>query len=598
MRYFTVATAGHVDHGKTSLLKALTGIDPDRLKEEKERQMTTDLGFAHLSHDDIVVGFVDVPGHGKFLKNMLAGVGGIDMALLVVAADEGPMPQTIQHVRILSYLGVPNVLVALNKVDTCDGQRTQQSQEEIVALLKEYGLNQVGVIPVSATKEIGIAELEKAIVQLCSSSEQRINGKTVFFPIDRVFSKSGFGTVVTGTLVEGELKLGDQVLVGNKNIRAKIRRLESFGQTVDTASAGQRVAVNLASKETLERGDVLLSEKHPAADVLVVSLTQHGKNTDLKILEGQDVRIYHGTSEVVGHVRFVTSNLAKIALVSPLVARLNDKLIIRMPDDTICGGGILVLDPPRWLTKEKIQRLAEVLSKGDFAKAAVSYLQLCPQEMLPVSDLAKILPSHIDNDNIVVAANYVLTKNKQELLFNAILANLPNSFEMLRSKILPAVKREVFQAIIQQLIALGKVEVKNGQVVLSGQNWLDSPTDSKLAVRIKEILLQNICIEIDEIAHLLEADSKVIRSIMIDLSKTNEAYIVAYEYAALRENIDKCHRVMASLWQKKRDIAPGEFREALGVSRKYAMALLSYFDDQQITRRLPSGRVLMKAPSN
>ncbi|MBX9877779.1 MAG: selenocysteine-specific translation elongation factor [Candidatus Obscuribacterales bacterium] len=606
MRYFTVATAGHVDHGKTSLLKALTGIDPDRLKEEKERQMTTDLGFAHLSLDDMVVGFVDVPGHGKFLKNMLAGVGGIDMALLVVAADEGPMPQTIQHVRILSFLGVPNVLVALNKIDTCDSHRIESSRQRIESLLEEYGLHSIGVVPVSAIKETGLAELKESIFKSCAAYRAKQNGKTFFLPIDRVFTKSGFGTVVTGTLVDGELSTGDQVLVGNRNLRAKIRRLESFGKTIDKAFAGQRVAVNLASKENLERGDVLLKEDHTPADVLIVAIATHRDTSEtVKTIAGQDIRVYHGTKEAIGHVRFVTGNVAKIAFEVPLIARIQDKLIIRLSDDTILGGSVLLLNPPRWLTKEKLSQLDGFLSDADFEKALLAYLQLSPQGILPISELARFLPpdssalATLLQGELVQAADSILSEDKQDNLFKSILESLPGTQEAVRSKVLPTARREVFQALVSKLVALGQIEQLGDKLAIVGQkdNDIDSAMHEALRAGVLKILSETMCLEIEELATRLNVDSKVVEKTLTEMMKHREAAIVAYEFAALQETIDKCHRVIADLWQKKKDIAPGEFRQALGTSRKYAMALLTYFDDQQITRRLPSGRVLMKAPS-
>jgi len=614
MRYFTIATAGHVDHGKTSLLRALTGIDPDRLKEEKERQMTTDLGFAHLSSDDMVVGFVDVPGHGKFLKNMLAGVGGIDMAMLVVASDEGPMPQTIQHVRILSFLGVPNILVALNKIDTCDAERANASRQKVEDLLQEYSLNVVGIVPVSATKEDGIAELKKCIFQLCGQMNEVSSVGALFFPIDRAFIKPGFGTVVTGTLVNGQLRVGDQVFVGSKNVKAKVRRLESFGKTIDAAQTGQRVAVNLSSKENLVRGDVLLGEQIEPANVLITSLfTCPPINADnLESCDGQDVRIYHGTSETIGKIRLsapansVGGSVLKIALNSPLFARPGDRLVVRLGDDTICGGSVLLLDPPRWLTKTKLSRLAEPLIRADYVKALQEYLFQCPQGLARAAEIEKLLPtdSPVINELLQIgllakAHDCLMTKDKYVDVLKKIVDCAPNSLEAIRHKVLPAISREVFQDLVQQLVSLKQIVIKGDKLMRPEDlNKQSLASNEKECSQIKTILLDNLCLEIDEIARRINADPKLIRACLMDLSKEKQAAIVSYEFAALQENIERCHRAIADIWHRKRDIAPGEFRETLGISRKYAMALLSYFDDQQITRRLPSGRVLLKAPSN
>lgn len=265
--YFTVATAGHVDHGKTSLLRALTGIDPDRLKEEKLRGLTTDLGFAHLSlkSDDgsatTKIGFVDVPGHGKFLKNMLAGVGGIDMALLVVAADEGPMPQTDQHAKILALLGVKNVLLIVTKIDLASVEEQQSAALAAQKMLAKYDLICVNSIFVSSTTKRGLDEIVPALLIGLKNVVDRTErlDSPVYLPIDRVFTKTGYGTVVTGTLVRGTLDVGSNVLVEPGSLSARIRGMESFGKSINKAHAGQRLAINLVLKQTkpLERGQAL-----------------------------------------------------------------------------------------------------------------------------------------------------------------------------------------------------------------------------------------------------------------------------------------------------------------------------------------------------
>ena len=244
--YFTVATAGHVDHGKTSVLRALTGIDPDRLKEEKLRQMTTDLGFAHLTvtdrnGDEMVIGFIDVPGHGKFLKNMLAGVGGIDMALLVVAADEGPMPQTEAHVKILSLLAVKRALVVLTKTDVVDETMQADALTRVESLLLNYGVESLGVVKVACPQKKGFDDLSNKLRDLLSvrnSHSVNPNGAAIYLPIDRVFTKAGYGLVVTGTLVRGTVKVGDSVFIQPGKLRARVRGLETFGRTLSKRTPG------------------------------------------------------------------------------------------------------------------------------------------------------------------------------------------------------------------------------------------------------------------------------------------------------------------------------------------------------------------------
>lgn len=356
--HFTLATAGHVDHGKTSLLRALTGIDPDRLKEEKEREMTTDIGFAHLSlslgeiekdfsslknqipnlasqknlrfesstslgpESKITIAFVDVPGHGKFIKNMLAGVGGIDAALLVVASDEGVMPQTIQHVKILSLLGIKNCVLALTKSDLIGAEEAELALDEVKELLALYDINLIDHASVSNTTKSGMDELKSKILSMllnCSHLDKRFDTKgnmmPTYLPIDRVFSKPGYGVVVTGTLVSGQVKIGDNLFLQPGDIEGRVRGLESCGKSIKDESGafpGQRLAVNLVLKgnETVTRGHVALSQNHAAIKDLIVEVSdlgglKRGMEKGKKTLKAQQVLFYNGTAESVGTFRWL-----------------------------------------------------------------------------------------------------------------------------------------------------------------------------------------------------------------------------------------------------------------------------------------------------
>ena len=324
--FFTICTAGHVDHGKTSVIKRLTGIDPDRLKEEKLRQMTADLGFAHMSlkasdylqlssdtnpqaksrvkrrgmalpcspplnhtgnhqfeHRQeagggiLKLGFIDVPGHGKFLKNMLAGVGCLDMALLVVAALEGIMPQTRQHAEILHLLGVKKVITVITKIDLCSVLVTEETEKATRMLLNELSLDELATVRVSCTVGTGFDELIEVLRQnlslIARERRESTTSRPVYLPINRIFKKQGFGSIITGTLTRGQLRPHDSVFVLPDRVKARVRNLESFGEEVKFAGAGERVAVNLSLKEEiqLKRGSILSTlEIDPRQDLLVV----------------------------------------------------------------------------------------------------------------------------------------------------------------------------------------------------------------------------------------------------------------------------------------------------------------------------------------
>lgn len=297
MKHVIIGTAGHVDHGKTMLIKALTGIDTDRLIEEKKRGITIELGFAHIEFDDHTqAGIIDVPGHEKFIKNMLAGAGGIDLAMLVVAADEGFMPQTVEHLDILTLLGIRDGVVVITKTDMVDEEWVEIVREDIAAHVKGTFLEGKPVLPVSAYTGQGIPELKKELQQRVSRVAVRNEQIPFRLPVDRVFSKDGFGTVVTGTMIEGNLSVGDPVELMPSGQRAKVRTLQVHNHSVEQAYAGQRVAVNLAGlrRDAVVRGDTLCKP-----DTLRLSRMLDVRLTDLKdshriIENGSPVHFYHG----------------------------------------------------------------------------------------------------------------------------------------------------------------------------------------------------------------------------------------------------------------------------------------------------------------
>lgn len=636
-RFFTISTAGHVDHGKTSLIRALTGIDPDRLKEEKERQMTTDLGFAHLKlGGDMIVGFVDVPGHGKFLKNMLAGVGGIDMALLVVAADEGPMPQTRQHVRILSLLGVSRAVVALTKIDMIDDPEYREIvSEEIQQLLVDHGIEMVALVPVSSTKQIGLNELKSTLQNALSSFAPRDTKGGAFLPVDRVFSKAGFGTVITGTLVRGKLTVGDQFVVGPDVTSGRVRRLETFGHPVTVALPGQRLACNVVLKDNkpLTRGYVILGQQLPATKMLVVSLVDRPSLAGDKFiekLEGHPVRFYHGTAECHGYIRWAepgsdhSTAIALIALEDPTVALAQDRFVIRLSDETIFGGEVILRDKPRWLKRADLIKVSKELLDGNEEEAALSFVSAAPQKIARASLCELFLPSPKDAEvleSLVQAGklarldeNLMRTDTRAQLAANIVDAtkkamqkeeasgrNAESAgLDLVRISLSPKLDRPTFLALLDEEAAKGKLVRRGDQISLpqTGGSPASDPAAAQLHEKISSVLSQNFCLEITEVAKACATDLNKVKSAMQLMAKAGQIHVVNYEFAISAENLAKAHRLLAEIWQAKRNIAPTDVREGLNTSRKYAMALLQHFDDNKITRRLNEGRVLLKPPAS
>ncbi len=640
-RFFTIATAGHVDHGKTSLLRKLTGIDPDRLKEEKERQMTTDLGFAYLQLSaDKVLGFVDVPGHGKFLKNMLAGVGGIDLALLVVAADEGPMPQTNQHVRILSMLGVTQAIVAITKIDLVEEEeQVDLVREELEKLLQAHGIKALAFCPLSSTTGAGFDQLKQTFAEILSKMPARNTKGSLFLPVDRVFSKSGFGTVITGTLVSGKIAVGDQIFVEPGDLSARVRRLETHGHTINEAHPGQRVACNIVVKdgEKLSRGFVLSGEAISPSKSLIVSLCDKPRLLSQELserLSDQPIRLYHGTAEYQGYLRWVEdrkndensaeSTLSQegigfVALQEDAVLSAQDRFVIRLTDDTIYGGVILLRDRPRWLSKGEILSLAEMLNSEKYSEALLRFLNDSPQLMLkesqlssifPVSTIAALLNDALANKTIVRLGDYLLSSESRIELSKKIISRLTEllaaaeessdgvTLESLRLKLQPKLERSAFQALLDEDSAAGKIIRKGDKVMLPGAKAEGglSAEHSEAEAKILKILQEHWCLELDELAQMSGVELKTVKVLIQNLTKSKAVHIVSYDFVASSEKIAAAHQVLADIWNAKRAIAPTDFKEKIGVTRKYAMALLQYFDDSKITRRLESGRVLLKGP--
>ncbi|MFN0072398.1 MAG: selenocysteine-specific translation elongation factor, partial [Chloroflexota bacterium] len=373
-----VGTAGHVDHGKSTLIRALTGIDPDRLREEKERGMTIDLGFAWLTlPSGLEISIVDVPGHERFVHNMLAGVGGIDIALLVVAADEGIMPQTREHLDILDLLGISSGVVVVTKMDLVDQEWLDLVVAEIEEGLQDSLLATAPLIPVSSTTGQGLEQLKFTLDTLLARERTRPMTGRPRLPIDRVFTMSGFGTVVTGTLIDGALHVGDELEIVPGGKRTRIRGLQSHRRKVDTVPAGTRVAVNVSgvSTDELARGEVLSAPGALRATRLLdvrLNMVREGPKT---LRHNAEVTFHTGSAETIGKVALLDERelapgeigLAQIRLQQPVAVAKGDLFVIRLltPALTIGGGVIIEPHPQRHRRfQDQVLEQLQVLEQG------------------------------------------------------------------------------------------------------------------------------------------------------------------------------------------------------------------------------------------
>jgi selenocysteine-specific elongation factor len=645
--FFTVCTAGHVDHGKTSVIRKLTGIDPDRLKEEKLRQMTTDLGFAHLdlpapekfgNQAVFKVGFIDVPGHGKFLKNMLAGVGCLDLALLVVAATESVMPQTRQHAEILQLLGVKRVLTIITKIDLASESRTAESEADVRKLLDELDLVDLGMIRVSCQSEVGfeqlIAALKANLADIAKGRNDVAALKPLFLPVDRAFKKSGFGSVITGTLARGQLKQNDSVWILPDKAKARVRKLESFGVAVDLARPGQRVAVNLALKDDikLQRGAIVADAQTDESRNLLISLkdpyAKLGRKAPL-LAVGTPVRIYHGTAECQGSVGWCAladdtgaKSFAHIFMRAPFFGEPGDSMVIRESDDVIMGGIILATFRPRWLNRANTIELLSKLEREEFAGAVESLVLANKDKILKRSLLNQFLPHDLrvrvpeelmDQGKLVEVGDFVFPAQDFQELEDKVLDQLDEmlkqldqtsqemmvTIEKVRGAKFGRIDRETFARIIDRLESSGRIK-REGDNLLSKRLAARSQSaeSQPLFHEIEKHLSETICVGLDELADRLKTKPDRLRLAAKELERQGKLRIVAHEYLSSAESIKNAHQVLAQIWKEKQQISPAEFKERLKTTRKYAMPLLSFFDDELVTRRVGEGRVLLKAPKS
>ncbi|MHB8749757.1 MAG: selenocysteine-specific translation elongation factor, partial [Aggregatilineales bacterium] len=392
-----VGTAGHVDHGKSTLVRALTGIDPDRLKEEQARQMTIDLGFAHFTlPDGQVVSLIDVPGHRDFIENMLAGVGGIDAALFVVAADEGAMPQTREHLAILDLLRIPAGVVALTKADLIDDPDWfDLLRLDLSELFAGTILENAPIVPVSALLGTGLDVLQVALSTALASALPRPDHGTPRLWLDRVFTISGFGTVATGTLLDGQLTIGQEVELQPSGLRARIRGLQAHGQPTEIALPGSRTAVNLAgvSRQDIRRGDLLTLPGLVQPTTLIDVSYRHLPTAARPLKHNAQVKLFCGSAERLARLRVLAADALKpgesgwlqLHVTEPLPVTKGDRFILRVPSPSETIGGGIVIDPQpgmRWrrFRPELIARF-ETLARGDPAALIRDAIDFAPSSI-------------------------------------------------------------------------------------------------------------------------------------------------------------------------------------------------------------------------
>ena len=643
MRSVVVGTAGHIDHGKSALVLALTGTDPDRLKEEKARGITIDLGFAHQIIDGVNVAFVDVPGHERFVKNMLAGIGGIDLVVLIVAADESVMPQTREHFDICRLLHVPRGLVALTKSDLVDADTLELARMEVRELTAGSFLDGAPIVPVSARTGDGLDALRAALMDVSGREHERAADGVTRLPIDRVFSMRGFGTVVTGTLASGRIAADAELVIAPGGRRVKVRGVQVHGEKRPEAVAGERTAINLAGMEVDEiaRGQALVTpgafEETRLADAIVEVLP--GAKP---LKHGARVRFHQGTAEILGRVALIGPAagsiqpipsggraFARLRLETPAILARGDRYILRAYSPPVTIGGGLILDPrpPRAAIRTaaamaQCQRLEFDPASGDRVESELRAVAVMIEDAgaagFPLSAMtsrAGVDPRQVDaRANALVAATQAVRAG--DVLVTAILyARLQDDIvatltahhrkqplsggmprEELREHLFARGHAAVFDSALADLSAAGKVFVKDRVALATHRVELTAEEERARAAIDKAYRHGGLTPPdaaavaaaaaapapvVDRVLKLLQRQKALVK---VDTLLFHEEALKALkaEVSGLRSAEGAAARI---------DVAT--FKERFGVTRKFAIPLLEYLDRERITRRVGESRIVL-----
>ncbi len=634
-----VGTAGHIDHGKTSLVKALTGVDTDRLPEEKQRGITVDLGFAEIIIGDMHFGFVDVPGHERFVKNMLAGASGIDIVMLVIAADEGVMPQTREHFDICRLLGVKAGIIVLTKSDLVDAETQELARLDVADLVSGSFLENAPVIVVSSRSSSGIENLKETLVLAASELPVRNDDLITRLPIDRSFSIKGFGAVVTGTLASGTLTEGADIeLLPSKN-KVRVRGVQTHGRSVKTATAGQRVAVNLGGIDhsKVERG-MLLAEPgvlRPTQifDAEIEVLADAAKPVRTR----QRVWIHIGTVAALARVQVLNEageisagekGFVQMRLETPIVAVPSERFIVRRysPQVTIAGGCVVDNSASKHRRKE-LSHIREYLSNLSHAGSASAKAELLiaaagssgqsfgdlRARTGQTKDLVRTaIESLVSDGRVANAGGRFVEKQMFEGLKASVETTVGDfhksdplakgiSREALSEKIFKYLPAEIFQTVIEELESAGTLALDRESVRLSAYRTTLSPAETVLKDKLFNVY-RTAGLEVPKVEDVLNGaiigtafsrnDARKFFQLFLDSGEivkvSEEFYFLKSEIATL---VEKLKQFANSKSDRSLDMA--EFKDIASVSRKYAIPLIEYFDRERVTVRRGDKRIIL-----
>ena len=626
MKNVILGTAGHIDHGKTTLIKALTGRETDNLKEEKQRGISINLGFTYFDLPSKKrVGIVDVPGHEKFIKNMLAGACGIDIVLLVIAADEGVMPQTIEHLDILNYLDVKRGIIVLTKCDLVDEEFIELVKDDIREKTKGLFIEGASIVEVDSVSRRGLDKLVQKIDEISEDIEEKKTDAPSRMSIDRVFSLKGFGTIVTGTLIEGKISVDDEMTIYPSEKKVKVRNLQVHGCDVKTAYAGQRTAINLSNIKVseIQRGDVIAQTGSVEESMMIdvnISLVEHCK----KSLKHWDrIRIFHGTKQILcrivplneDEIQYGESGYAQLRLEEKIVAKKGDRFIIRSysPMDTI-GGGVIIDTAPKKhkIYDESVIEALKIKEKGELKDILEEYLKLNLSNYITLKELVSYtgekeeyvkegLNALIDENKVFCVNKYylhishyqklkervidILTKyHKQYRLRNGILK------EELRSKVDNSLKVKDMDVILNKMAEEKDIKVQDNLV--SNYDFEVKFNQKQLSIK-KEIEDKsrknglNSLMTKDDICNKNKFYEEVLEALTGEtIQKLDDAYYIDKKFY---ENVKKD---LLEYLNKNKEITVAQFRDITKSNRKISIVMLEHFDRNRITKRVEDKRIL------
>ncbi len=629
MKSVIVGTAGHIDHGKTSLVKALTGIDADRLEEEKRRGITIDIGFAHLDlpapdGTPLHLGFVDVPGHERFVRNMLAGVGGIDLVLLVIAADEGVKPQTREHVDICRLLGIRRGLTVLNKADLVDRESFEVVRMEVEEFLRGSFLDGAPILPISSRTGAGLDELKRELARVAAEAQPKDSSAIFRLPIDRVFSMKGFGTVITGTLISGAVKKEQEVEVFPSGARARVRGVQVHGAPAEQATAGQRTALNLSGieKDQLARGMVLAEPGllRPTRRLdAQLSLLQSAK----PLKDRAHVHFHAYTAEMLAEVALIggggqlapgQSSYVQLKLAEETLLLPGDRFIVRQFSPVVTIGGGTVLDVAR-PQKRADPTFLELLESGDRPRvlkirvaahhdAGGTLAELTAETGWRAEEIERLAQPLVADGKLLRIGDRLVHPPAFEGLKIAVLSGL-DEFHNANPLATGINRQELFapfgppadvaNALLSQLAQAGNIDIAGELVRLSGRGVVMKDEEAE-AKQIIEKAFADAGLKVPLLKDVLagvKVDRARAQKIVTLLLRDRVLIKLADDLVFHRDALDSLRRNLSAQKAKTPKLNVAQFKDLTGVSRKYAIPLLEYLDRERVTRRVGDERVIL-----